>query len=85
MGETCSSDLEQFDTNKAAIKHGFEITGSDDFNIGRIVDGRLVEFLWMKKPLKTSDIELHEIADDIGLRPHVAATAAAAPEVGTDG
>ncbi|WP_227136705.1 antitoxin [Kosakonia radicincitans] len=65
-----SSDLEEFEDRKAAIRHGFKIAESDDFNIGVIEDGRLVSFDWMEKPVggecETPET-MAEIAEAIGL------------------
>ena len=48
-----------------AKSHGFDTRGSDDFNIGKVVDGKLVGFYWMKKLL--NDYPLREISEEIGL------------------
>jgi hypothetical protein len=48
-----------------AIDHGFELRRSDDFNIGKVVDGQLSGFSWMYEELPGYD--LHEIAAQIGL------------------
>lgn len=65
-----SSDLEEFGDRKAAIRHGFEIAESDDFNIGVIEGGRLVSLDWMEKPVggvgETREA-MDEIAEAIGL------------------
>lgn len=53
------------DSNRA-ISHGFEMGRADDFNIGRVTDGRLTWFGWMFDQL---DHDLDEIAEQIGLRP----------------
>ena len=66
-GINYSSDLDTFDTRKEAIKNGFQITESDDFNIGIIENGRLVSFDWMDKPVGESQETLNEISDAIGL------------------
>lgn len=62
-----SSDLEEFDTRKDAIKNGFKITESDDFNIGVVDGGRLVSFDWMGKPVGESQETIQEIAEALGL------------------
>ncbi len=58
-------DYKRFLTRKAAISHGFEIRGSDDFNIGVIKDGQLKQFCYMAKPLK--GFNLKSIASKIDL------------------
>ncbi|HEA0268855.1 TPA: antitoxin, partial [Salmonella enterica] len=60
------SDCIEFDKRDKAIKHGFKMQGSDDFNIGVIEAGRLVSFDWMDKPVGESPEILAEIADAIG-------------------
>lgn len=67
FGIEYSSDLEEFESRKEAIKHGFEITDSDDFNIGVIEDSRLVSFDWMGKPVGESQETINEIAEALGL------------------
>lgn len=37
----CYSDLKLFDDRKRAIRHGFRVRESDDFNLGTVKDGRL--------------------------------------------
>ena len=66
-GLNCSSDLEGFDKRDKAIKHGFKVQGSDDFNIGVVTNGKLVSLDWMDKSLNESEETLAEIAEQIGL------------------
>lgn len=66
-GIAYSSDLEEFDTRQEAIKNGFEITESDDFNVGVIEEGRLISFDWMEKPVDENEETLSLIAESIGL------------------
>lgn len=65
-----TSDLEEFDDRKAAIRHGFDIAESDDFNIGVVEGGCLVSFDWMERPVggagETQET-MNEIAEAIGL------------------
>lgn len=61
-----ASDCVEFDKRDKAIKHGLEIQGSDDFNIGVIEDGSLVSFDWMNEPVGESAETLAEIAEVIG-------------------
>lgn len=58
-------DGEEFNRRARAAKHGFEIRGSDDFNIGELINDRLVRFYWMNELLQ--DYDLKEIAEQIGL------------------
>ncbi|MEN4905682.1 antitoxin [Rahnella bonaserana] len=66
-GLTYSSDLEGFDKRDKAIKHGFKVQGSDDFNIGVVTNGKLASLDWMAKSLDESEETLAEIAEQIGL------------------
>ncbi|EOL9004711.1 antitoxin [Cronobacter turicensis] len=59
-----TSDLEEFDDRKLAIRHGFEIADSDDFNIGVVEGGSLVSFDWMDKPVG-GEGETQETMDEI--------------------
>ena len=61
-------DNTQFDDRSKAISHGFEIRGSDDFNIGVVRDGKLVSLDWMNDLMVDSDPDLmSEISESIGL------------------
>ena len=42
-----TSDCVKFDKRDEAIRHGFKLRESDDFNIGVIEDGKLISFDWM--------------------------------------
>ena len=68
-GFTCEYDWnhEQYDTKKQAIKEGFEIRESDDFNIGEVEGDRLVAMWWMDEKMDHSKRALNNIARDIGL------------------
>ncbi|ENH3197889.1 antitoxin [Citrobacter braakii] len=66
-----TSDCVEFDKRDKAIKHGFKMQGSDDFNIGVVEAGRLVSFDWMNKPVGESGGSaevLAQIAEAIGLQ-----------------
>ena len=66
-----TSDCVEFDKRDKAIKHGFKMQGSDDFNIGVVEAGRLVSFDWMNKPVEESGESaevLAQIAEAIGLQ-----------------
>lgn len=60
-------DYERFRTRKAAIRHGFKMRDSDDFNIGVVADGKLTSVDWMEKVVDDDPNELARIADEIGL------------------
>ncbi|YAW68096.1 antitoxin [Morganella morganii] len=61
------TDYERFDNRNGAIKNGWEQRESDDFNIGVLVNGRLVSVDWMTKPIDTDPETLREIEDQLGL------------------
>lgn len=61
------SDLIAFDKRDKAIKYGFELQDSDDFNIGVLTNGVLTSFDWMAKPLAETKDSLARIANRIGL------------------
>ncbi|EPY5167835.1 hypothetical protein ACXDR4_003179 [Klebsiella pneumoniae] len=62
-----TSDCAKFDKRDMAIKHGFKLRESDDFNIGVIEGGKLISFDWMDKPVGESEDTLAKIAELIGL------------------
>jgi hypothetical protein len=66
-GISYDSDLVEFDKRDTAIKWGFRLRDSDDFNIGVLTNGALTSFDWMTKPLTATAAELAQIAENIGL------------------
>ncbi|HGO5766838.1 TPA: antitoxin [Klebsiella pneumoniae] len=62
-----TSDCVKFDKRDKAIRHGFKLRESDDFNIGVIEAGKLISFDWMDKPVGESEDTLAQIAEIIGL------------------
>lgn len=60
-------DLKRFHDKKRAISHGFKIQGSDDFNLGEVVGGKLVGLWWMDEKIDESEETLKEIQEEIGL------------------
>lgn len=60
-------DGEEFSTRKQAIKHGFKLRESDDFNVAVIQGDRLVSFDWMDMPVGEDDATMGEIAKALGL------------------
>lgn len=60
-------DGERFTTSKRAIKHGWKLRGSDDFNVARVQGDRLIWFGWMNEKMDESAETMAEIAEAIGL------------------
>ncbi len=58
-------DSERFQSRKAAIKHGYKMCDSDDFNIAELNGDTLVRFWWMNE-CRQFDEELAEIAAKCG-------------------
>ena len=52
-GTSYTNDGMMFRRRRAAIGHGFISVGSDDFNIGRLIDGKLVSLDWMEETVET--------------------------------
>ena len=46
-----STDGKRFSTRAGAIKNGFEVRQSDDFNVGVVNGNKLVSFDWMDDPV----------------------------------
>lgn len=57
----------RFADRKKAIRHGFKVRGSDDFNIGVVVRGKIVSLDWMWQPVDTNPAFLDSIAEEICL------------------
>ncbi|MEG8873239.1 antitoxin [Klebsiella pneumoniae] len=62
-----TSDCVKFDKRDKAIRNGFKLRESDEFNIGVIDGGKLISFDWMDKPVGESEDTLAQIAELIGL------------------
>lgn len=60
-------DGERFATREEAISHGFEVRGSDDFNVGVVSGNRLLSFDWMDKPTGEDAKSMRAIADALCL------------------
>lgn len=60
-------DGKQFDQQQDAIDHGFDVRGSDDFNLGVVVGGKLMDLLWMNQTIGESKSEIKKIQKEIGL------------------
>lgn len=61
-----TSDCVKFDKRDKAIRNGFKLRESDEFNIGVIDGGKLISFDWMDKPVGESEDTLAQIAELIG-------------------
>lgn len=62
-----SSSLQMHDKRDQAIKEGFKLRDSDDFNIGVIEGGVLISLDWMNKVIESDQKKLAEIAEQICL------------------
>lgn len=60
-------DGERFDDRNSAIRHGFKIRQSDDFNIGVLRNGKLVSRDWMENTVDSDPSVLAEIGQQICL------------------
>ena len=67
FGITHSFDGKKFRTNAAAIRHGFKTTSSDDFNVGLLENGNLVDILWMEESRRDSLEDINKVAKEVGL------------------
>lgn len=56
-----------FDSRQEAIKEGYVIRGSDDFNIAVLDGDRMASFDWMDEVVDDDPSVLSEIAKAIGL------------------
>ena len=60
-------DGKKFTRYSDAVSHGFEIRGSDDFNIAGIRNGRITELMWMSERFDNDEGTLMKISRQIGL------------------
>lgn len=60
-------DGERFNNRADAIKHGWIIRGSDDFNIAQTYGDDLIWFGWMDERIDEDEDTMREIAEAIGL------------------
>jgi hypothetical protein len=67
VGISYSWDGERFNNRNDAIKRGWKLRGSDDFNIGQTYGDDLIWFGWMDDRLYEDKSTMAEIADAIGL------------------
>lgn len=54
-------------TRDEAIEHGFEEFGSDDFNVGQVIDGVVAWFGWMHEEF-TDPEDTQAVAEGLGFR-----------------
>ena len=62
-----SWDGERFATRKAAIKHGWALRGSDDFNVAQVQGDELIWFGWMYEQIEEDADTMRDIAEAVGL------------------
>jgi len=60
-------DGERFNNRNDAIKHGWKLRGSDDFNIAQTYGDDLIWFGWMDQRIDEDENTAREIAEAIGL------------------
>lgn len=63
-------DGQRFKKRKQAIKHGWQLRDSDDFNIAEVSDNELTWFGWMAEKMDEDDATMAEIAEAVGLTFH---------------
>jgi len=59
------TDGERFRTRRKAIAHGFKLADSDDFALGRLENGRLVDILWMYLSRGDTPEDIAEVAKQL--------------------
>ena len=67
FGISHSWDGARFNNRNDAIKHGWKLRGSDDFNIGQTYGDDLIWFGWMDQRSDEDEQTMLDIATDIGL------------------
>lgn len=67
FGINYSWDGERFNNRDDAIRHGYAMRGSDDFNIGQTYGDNLVWFGWMDQRMDEPEETAREIAEAVGL------------------
>lgn len=67
IGINYSWDGKRFNNRADAIRHGFKLRGSDDFNIAQTYGDDLVWFGWMDQRIPEDEETMREIAEAIGL------------------
>lgn len=59
-------DDNYYESRGYAISAGFDLAESDDFNVARVENGRLVWFGWMDEPHEEDDWPREELAERYG-------------------
>lgn len=67
FGIDYSWDGERFNNRNDAIKHGWKLRGSDDFNIAQTYGDDLIWFGWMDERIDEDEDTAREIAEQVGL------------------
>jgi len=67
VGINYSWDGERFNNRNDAIRHGFKLRRSDDFNIAQTYGDDLIWFGWMDQRMDEGEETVREIAEEIGL------------------
>lgn len=67
IGISYSWDGERFNNRNDAIKNGFELRGSDDFNIGQTYGDDLIWIGWMDERHVEDEDTMADIAEELGL------------------
>lgn len=67
FGINYSWDGARFNNRADAIKHGWKLRDSDDFNIAQTYGDDLIWFGWMDQRMDEGDDDMREIAKSIGL------------------
>lgn len=60
-------DRRRFLTKEYAVKNGFALADSDDFNVGVVINDKLASLWWMDDQIDEPAETLAEIAKEIGL------------------
>ena len=67
IGITYGWDGARFNNRADAIKHGYSLRDSDDFNIAQTYGDDIIWFGWMDERLDEDEDTMREIAEDVGL------------------
>lgn len=67
FGIAYSWDGERFNNRNDAIRHGWEVRGSDDFNLAQTYGDDLIWFGWMDERIDEDEDTMRDIADQIGM------------------
>ncbi|WP_182421996.1 hypothetical protein [Aureimonas sp. ME7] len=67
FGITYNWDGERFNNRNDAIKHGWKLRGSDDFNIAILYGDDLIWWGWMDQRIEEAEEDAAEIAEALNL------------------